>query len=229
MGGLLLCLGNGGVCVSEQTVPSGLAALLIATTPLWMALLDWLWHGAARPSVRMIAGLGLGFVGAGLLVAPGQLAGGERVDPFGALILLMATLSWAIGSLWSRRLALPGSPVLATAMEMLAGGAVTLLVSALAGEWGRLGPASPRSLWALVYLIVFGSMIGFSAYVWLLRVATTAVASTYAFVNPLIAVVLGAALGGETISARIAVAGAAIVAAVVMIILPAPKEATEPV
>lgn len=232
VGGFLLVLGNGGVCMAERTVPSGLTALLIATTPLWMALLDWLWHGAARPSGRMVAGLALGFIGAGLLVAPGKLAGGERVEPVGAAILMLATMSWAVGSLWSRRVELPASPVLATAMEMLAGGLILLAVSGATGEWGRLRPGavSGRSLWALGYLIVFGSMIGFSAYVWLLRVTTTAVASTYAYANPLIAVVLGAVVAGEAISMRILLAGAAIIVAVVLIISePVKREVSEPV
>lgn len=216
----LLVVGNAGVCWAEQWVPSGLTALLIATTPLWMALLDWWWFKGARPSGRMAWGLGLGFVGAGLLVAPGKLAGGEHVSPVGAVALLVATMGWAFGSLRSRRVAMPASPWLATAMEMLAGGVILLVVSAVRGDWAEVAsaPVSERSMWALGYLIVFGSMIGFSAYVWLLQMTTTAVASTYAFVNPLIAVALGAVVAGEAMSARTLVAGAAIVAGTVLII-----------
>lgn len=220
IGGLLLLGGNGGVCWAEQRVPSGLTALMIGTTPLWMLLLDWLWHGAARPSMRTVFGLACGFAGIGLLVSPGQFAGGNFVDPVGATVLIFATLTWAAGSLYSRRAPLPRAPLLATAMEMICGGTLLLATSAITGEWTRLGQThiSLRSVVALGYLIVFGALVAFTAYVWLLRMTTTARVSTYAYVNPLIAVFLGWALAGEQITLRTILAAVAIIVAVVIII-----------
>jgi drug/metabolite transporter (DMT)-like permease len=219
VGGLLLLGGNGGVCWAEQRVPSGLTALLIGTMPLWMILMDWLWHGAKRPTLRMTFGLICGFAGVGLLISPGQFAGSNHVDSVGAVVLIGATVSWAAGSTYSRRAPLPHSPLLATAMEMLMGGVLLLLVSAIAGEWNHGGTlhVSMRSLLALAYLIVFGELIAFSAYIWLLRAASTAVVSTYAYVNPVVAVFLGWALAGEQITSRTLLAAAAIIVAVAII------------
>jgi drug/metabolite transporter (DMT)-like permease len=224
--GAVLYLGNGGVCWAEQRVPSGLTALIIGTTPLWMLLLDWLWHGAARPSARMVLGLACGFAGIGLLVSPGQFAGGSHVDPVGAAVLIFATLTWAAGSLYSRRAPLPHAPLLTTAMEMICGGGLLLAASTITGEWMRLGQThvSLRSALALGYLIVFGALVGFTAYVWLLRVTTTARVSTYAYVNPLVAVYLGWALAGEPVTLRTVLAAAAIIFAVVIIISHPPAE-----
>lgn len=233
VGALLLLVGNGGVCWSEQYIPSGLAALLVATTPLWMVLFDWWGFGGLRPTWQIAVGLGVGIVGAAILVAPGSLAGGGHVDSMGAAAVVIGTISWALGSLYARRATLPASPWLATAMEMITGGVLLLIASALLGEWRGLDVAhmSQRSLGALVYLCIFGSLLGFSSYAWLLRTTSTAVASTYAYVNPLVAVTLGALLGGEQITTRTLLAGAAILAAVV-IIISQPKgaeEVTEPV
>ncbi len=219
VGGLLLLGGNGGVVWAEQHVPSGLTALLIGTVPLWMALLDWLRPGGAKPPKGVIVGLTLGFLGMAILVGPVELAGGDHVDLVGAAVLIFASLSWATGSLYSRRAQLPASPLLATGMEMLAGGALLLIASLLAGEWTRLVPSalSLRSWLALGYLIAFGALIGFTAYIWLLRVTTPAHASTYAYVNPVVAIFLGWAFAGEPLTARTLLAAAVIVAAVVII------------
>jgi drug/metabolite transporter (DMT)-like permease len=219
VGGLLLLGGNGGVVWAEQRVPSGLTALLIATVPLWMVLLNWLRPGGVKPSNGVISGLTLGFIGITLLVGPGELAGGNHVDSLGAAVLIFASLLWAAGSLYSRRAQLPTSPLLATAMEMLAGGALLLTAGLLAGEWTRFAPSalSLRSWLALSYLIVFGALIGFTAYIWLLRVSTPARASTYAYVNPVVAILLGWAFAGEPLTARTLLAAAIIVAAVVVI------------
>ncbi|MCG3119242.1 MAG: putative inner membrane transporter YedA [bacterium] len=219
VGGLLLVGGNGGVVWAEQRVPSGLTALLIATVPLWMALLNWLRPGGVKPDNGVIAGLALGFIGIMLLVGPGELAGGHHVDSLGAAVLIVASLSWAAGSLYSRRAQLPASPLLTTGMEMLTGGALLLIAGSLAGEWTRfeLSALSVRSSLALTYLIVFGALIGFTAYIWLLRVSTPARASTYAYVNPVVAIFLGWALASEPLTARTLLAAAIIVAAVVVI------------
>jgi drug/metabolite transporter (DMT)-like permease len=220
IGGLLLLGGNGGVVWAEQTVPSGLTALIVAIVPLWMVLLDWLRGTGSRPGLGVAAGLLLGFVGVGVLVGPGGLGGGERIDPIGAGVVVLASLLWAIGSLFSRRAELPASQTLATGMEMFAGGVLLLVVAAGTGELRRFDPSavSARSMWALAYLIVFGAIVAFSAYVWLLQKTTPARAATYAYVNPVVAVVLGWALASEPLSPRILLAGAMIVAAVVLIV-----------
>jgi drug/metabolite transporter (DMT)-like permease len=196
-----------------------LTALLIGTVPLWMVLLDWLRPGGVKPSNGVIVGLMLGFIGIALLIGPGKLAGGDHVDLVGAAVLILASLSWATGSLYSRRAQLPVSPLLATAMEMLAGGALLLIASWLAGEWMRFDLSAPslRSWLALGYLIVFGALVGFTAYIWLLRVATPAHVSTYAYVNPVVAIFLGWAFASEPLTARTLLAAAVIVAAVVII------------
>ena len=220
VGGLLLLGGNGGVIWAEQTIPSGLAALIIATVPLWMALLNWLRGDNVRPNLGVTVGLALGLLGIVLLVSPGASETGDNANPLGVLVLVLAALSWSIGSLYSRRASLPSEPLTATAMEMLAGGALLLVAGLLTGEAGqiRLDQISPRSLLALGYLIVFGSLVGFTAYIWLLRVSTPARVSTYAFVNPVVAVFLGWTLAGEALTPRTLVAAAVIVTAVVLIV-----------
>jgi drug/metabolite transporter (DMT)-like permease len=220
VGGLMLLGGNGGVVWAEQRVPSGITALLIATMPLWMALLDWLRPRGVTPTWRGLTGLVLGFAGAIVLVGPGELVGGGRVDPWGAGVLMCASLSWAIGSMRSRSARLPRSPLLATAMEMLAGGVLLTFLGLLTGEGARLDPSvvSLRSLLSLGYLIVFGSLVGFTAYIWILRKTTLARASTYAFVNPVVAVILGWALASEPLTLRTLLAAGVIVPGVWFII-----------
>ena len=192
MGALLLFGGNGGVSWAEKIVPSGVAALLVATVPLWMVLFDWLRPGGLRPTGRVVIGLFLGFAGVAFLVGPSKLAGGGRVDPIGATVLILASLSWAAGSVFSRHLPLPRSPLLGTAMQCFIGGALLIVVGLLAGQGSALRweSVSLRSVLALGYLIMFGSLLGFSAYIWLLGVAPPARVSTYAYVNPVVALVL---------------------------------------
>lgn len=219
VGGLLLLGGNGGVVFAEQRVPSGLAALLVATVPLWMVMLDGAGRGWRRPPIQVLLGIGLGLAGVALLVGPGRFAGGHGVDPLGAAALLFGALCWATGSLYSRRAPLPPSPLLGTAMEMLGGGACLAVAGLLSGEWHRLdlAAASPRSLLAVAYLVIFGSLVGFTAYVWLLKVSTPPLVATYAYVNPVVAVFLGWAFAGEPVTARTLLAAAVIVGAVVLI------------
>ncbi|HPV08670.1 MAG TPA: EamA family transporter, partial [Aggregatilineales bacterium] len=185
IGALLLLGGNGGVTWGEQHIASGLAALLVATVPIWIAALDWLRPGGTRPDGPVIAGLLLGFVGILLLVGPGNLGGGEGNYTLGTLAVLGAAFSWALGSLYSKRAPLPGDALQGIGMEMLAGGVWLWLAGTLAGEWGQLnlGAISLRSGLALAYLTLFGSLVGFTAYVWLLRVVSPARAATYAYVN----------------------------------------------
>ena len=218
--GLLLLLGgNGLVTWAEQWVPSGLTALLVASVPLWMGLLGGMVEPAARPGARGILGIVLGFAGVGILVEPrGELAGDPRTL-VGAAGVLAAALLWATGSLYSRRGHLPRDPILSTGLQMLAGSAGLAAAGTVAGEWARVDPAAvtTRSLLALLYLIVFGSIVAFTAYVWLLRTVAPAKVATYAYVNPAVAVLLGVTLGGEALGARTVVATVVIIAAVVMI------------
>jgi drug/metabolite transporter (DMT)-like permease len=229
IGALMLLIGNGGVAWAERVVPSGLTALLIATMPMWMVLLDWLWHDAARPTARVVVGLAFGFAGAGLLVAPGQFAGGAHVDRLGAVVLFVATVGWAIGSLYSRRAKLPASALFGAAMEMVTGGVLLLVASAMVGEWRGFAwrTVSARSWIATAYLTVFGSMLAYTAYMWLMKVTTPARASTNAFVNPVVAVVLGWWLADEPITPRIMLAALIIVVAVVLIIWHRPPPPAE--
>lgn len=228
IGALLLMGGNGGVILAEQLVPSGVAALIIATVPLWMALFGWL-RGAARPGGGTAIGLALGLSGIVLLVNPGQTVSHGAVNPIGALILLSAALSWSIGSVYSRGAPQPSNPLMSTAMQMLAGGTVMLTIALLRGESAQLhfDQITARSVLALAYLTVFGSLIAFSAYVWLLKVSTPAHVSTYAFVNPIVAVFLGWAFASEELTVRMLIAAAIIIAGVVLITTHRPK--TEPI
>lgn len=229
VGGLLLIGGNGSVCWAMQFVPSGIGALIIATVPLWFVMLDWLLFRARPPTMLTLIGLGVGLVGVYFLISPGRLDT-THVPIGGSLALLSACVFWALGSLLSRRVPLPESPWMATAMEMLTASVGLAMLSMATGELGRTGlrPLDLRAVVSLVYLIVFGSLIAFSAYVWLLGVCTPAVVSTYAYVNPVIAVLLGAALNNETINARLVFGAAAIVAAVLLITLQAPRKPTLP-
>jgi drug/metabolite transporter (DMT)-like permease len=180
--GLFLLLGgNGSVVWAEQRVASGIAALLVGSSPLWMVLLDALRPGGRRPGLLTLAGVLLGFGGIVLLVGPGQVAGGaHEIYPPGIIALLVGAFLWAVGSLYGRSARLPSSPLLGTGMEMLTGGVGLLLAGTLTGEWSRLdlGGITVTSLLGLLYLIFFGSLIGYASYTWLLRVAPTPLVST---------------------------------------------------
>lgn len=216
LGAFLLLAGNGGVVWAEQRVSSGLAALLISTEPIWIVFLVWLRSGRERPHPRVLAGLLLGLVGLVMLVRPSPAGG---VDLLGAAAILVASLSWAWGSLYGQRAPLPSSQLAATGMQMLGGGALLLLASTLAGEPARFDGAavSLRSALSLGYLIVFGAVVAFTAYVWLLRVAPPVLVSTYAYVNPVVAVFLGWALAGEPLAAGTLGAAAVILTGVALI------------
>lgn len=221
VGALLLVGGNGGVVWAEQTVPSGLAALLVATEPLWVVLIDWARPRGMRPKRGEMAGLLLGFVGVAVLVSPADLLGGAlEVDPVGASVLVLASLSWAIGSVYSRHTPAPESPLMMTGMKMLMGGLFLVALGTVSGEWARLDPTSIslKSWLAFAYLVVFGAVIGFTAYIWLLRNTTLARASTYAYVNPVVAVMLGWVLAGEPLNSRVILAAGIIVVGVVVVV-----------
>ena len=201
IGALLLLLGNGGVVWAEQRVSSGMAALLICSEPMWIVMFAWLRRDGRRPSPLVVAGLLVGLAGLALLVRPG-LGGGGAVDPLGVVAVLISSISWAAGSLYVQRATLPSSPLLATSMQMLCGGLLLFATGALTGEPARfaLSQVSTGSILAVLYLIVFGSLIGFTAYTWLLRSASPVLVSTYAYVNPVVAVFLGWALASEPVT-----------------------------
>ena len=224
VGGLLLLGGNGLVVWSELRIPSGVAALLGGTTPVWMVLFDSLRRGGVRPALQVIAGVALGLAGLAWLIGPSSLAGGERIDLIGAGAVVISSITWAAGSIYQRHAPMPASPWLSTAMQMLAGGAALLIVGVALGELPQVNVAffSLRSVLAFLYLVVFGSIMAFSAYVWLLRVSTPSRVSTHTYVNPVVAVLLGWALAGEPLTPRMIVAAAVIVGGVALITL-APK------
>jgi len=219
IGGLLLLGGNGGVVWAQQTVPSGIAALVVAAVPLWIILVDWLRPEGKRPNALVWLGLAVGFGGVVLLVMGKNQLGQRIVNPAGAIALIFATLTWAFGSVYSRHAPKPGSALLSVAMQMMAGGLLQFIAGFALGEahrfsWERITPASA---WAFVYLTLVGSLVGFTAYVWLLQVSTPARVSTYAYVNPLIAVALGHWILKEPVPKSILLAGALILTAVILI------------
>jgi drug/metabolite transporter (DMT)-like permease len=219
IGAFLLLGGNASVAWAEQRVPSGLAAVLIAVAPIWMVGLEWA-RGGSRPRKRVIAGLLLGLAGVGLLVSSRD-SPGTTVDPVGAVILILASASWAWGSVLSKSAPLPKSPFLATSMEMIAGGILLLLTAAVAGQFNGFNPAKVSASAALAwgYLVVFGSLVGFTAYIWLLGVTSIAKAGTYAYVNPIVAVLLGWAILHEPVTMRMLLAAGVILLGVALVSL----------
>ncbi len=230
-GFLLFLCGTGAVIWAEKgehAIPSGVAALVVATEPLSFVLIEAV-RRRRMPKGAIFAGLALGLVGLAILVGPGNLLGSQRFDLAACAVLVVGTFCWASGSLYSRGSRMPESPVMATAVTLLGGGACLAALGVLTGELGRFDPAgvSSRSVVAVLYNFVFGSIVGFSAYLWLLRVTTASRASTYAYVNPIVAVFLGWALAGEALSPRIFLAAAVIVGAVALIIRAGGEEAPE--
>jgi drug/metabolite transporter (DMT)-like permease len=224
-GGLLLGVGNGTVSWAEQWVPSGITALIVSSVPLWMTVLPWLARRGPAPRPLVLVGVVAGLGGVAVLLVGGASGhpAGARVAGGGAwapAMLLFATLIWSVGSLWSRKLPLPSAPFMATAAEMLTAAPMMFIASAVRGELGGLSAQmlAPRPLAAVGYLVVFGSIGGFGSYVWLLQNVSAARASTYAFVNPLIAVLVGWAIAGEPIGARTLAATPLIVLSVAAVV-----------
>ena len=225
VGTLLLALGNGGVVIAEHYIPSSLAALLVATVPFWIVLLGWMFMGKGRPNWKVASGLLIGFLGVWLLIS-GQttnaVAASESSNQlFGAVVIIGASLAWAAGSLYGTRAPAVKSAILGSGMQMLAGGTVLLIIGTVTGEWSTFDAAQVSSVsWiALAYLIVFGAIVAYTAYSWLLKNASPTSVTTYAYVNPAVAVVLGWAIAGESMTAQMLVGAAIIVGSVALITL----------
>jgi drug/metabolite transporter (DMT)-like permease len=218
-GGFLLLGGNGAVVWAEQFVPSGLTALLVSILPFWLVIIEWVRPPRKRPHAAVLVGLVLGFIGIVVLIGPADLGGHGDVRPIGALVLILGSLSWAIGSFYSRDAELPKSGLLTTGMEMLCGGALLLIVGLLSGELSQFDVhrISGASAAGLIYLVTFGSLIGFTSYIWLLDKVSPARLGTYAYVNPVVAVILGWAIAGEKLSVRTGIAAVIVICAVALI------------
>jgi drug/metabolite transporter (DMT)-like permease len=216
IGSALLLGGNGGVILAERTVPTGIVALLVAASPLWMAVINRLAF-KRKLSPQTIVGLLVGFAGVGLLIG---MPGDGHIDPLGGFLAVLAPICWAAGSVYARHVPMPKRPLVGTAMQMICGGVLFAVAGILAGEPGRLhlGEISVTSWLALAYLVVFGSLVGFTYYAWLLRAAPLPLVSTYAYVNPVIAVLLGWLFLAEPLSLRTFVAGGVVVLAVALIV-----------
>jgi drug/metabolite transporter (DMT)-like permease len=218
-GALMLCFGNGAVSWAEQRVPSGLASLLVAVVPLWMVLVDWLRPRGKRPQATVVAGVIVGLAGLIVLVGPGSFTGHGDVDAAGAIVLIVGSLAWAAGSVFNRQGARPDSAAMSTGLQMIGGSVALLLLGVMRGELAdvHLTHISTASWAGWIYLVTFGSLVGFTAYIYLLQTVSPAKASTYAYVNPLVAVLLGWAIAGETVTLRSLGAAAIILGGVAMI------------
>ena len=220
VGAALLLGGNGLVAWAEQRVPSGIAALMITTSPFWLVLFEALRAGGTKPTWQAILGLFVGFGGVFILIGPTEITGAEGVfDPFGITLLLFAPLFWSMGSIYARGADMPKSTLLSTGMQMLTGAVALFIVSMMKGELSgfSLGLVSMRSWLGLAYLITFGSLVGFVSYGWLLHNAPVSLMSTYAYVNPVVAVLLGNLFADEPLNGRILIATAIIIGSVVFI------------
>ena len=218
-GVLMITFGNGAVVWSEQIVPSGVVALIVSMVPIWMVLIDWLRPGGVRPRLPVFAGLALGIAGIVFLIGPSAIMGRGHVPTAGAVVLLLGALSWAFGSIVTRRADRPRSALVTTAIQMAAGGVAFVIMALAFGEFRDFSFSGivAKSWIGLLYLIFLGSLIGFTAYVYLLGKVSAAKAATYAYVNPIVAVFLGWAIAREPIGARTVIAAVVILAGVAII------------
>jgi drug/metabolite transporter (DMT)-like permease len=228
-GMLMLCFGNGAVGWAEQRLSSGIAALIVAVVPLWMVLLDWWRPRGSRPGAKTILGVLVGLAGLAVLVGIGDVRASGSVDKTAAIILVLGSLSWAAGSVYNKHGVQPESSAMATGAQMLGGSVILVIVGALTGELNGFSIAAvSRESWlGWIYLVTFGSLIGFTAYIYLLKAVSPAKAATYAYVNPIVAVLLGWAIADETVTRRMILGAAIILGAVAMITLSPPSESIE--
>jgi drug/metabolite transporter (DMT)-like permease len=222
IGACLLLAGNGGVTISEKYIDSGLAALIVAIVPIYIVLLGWMTGMAPKPTPIMWLALVGGFVGVGILFGPALhfSSNDGRHPAIGISILLVSSFIWSVGSLYSRVAKHAASPFLTAAQQMLCGGMLLLFVGIATGELRRLHPGSISmlSLGSFVYLVIIGAVVGYTAYIWLLRHCEPAKVATYAYVNPIVAVLLGALFAGETVTMRTLIAAALIIGSVALVI-----------
>lgn len=219
IGTLLLLGGNGLVSFAEQRIASGVAALIVGTVPLWLVVIEALRSGGTKPTRQAIVGLIVGFVGIYLLVGPSESTGKLQFDTIGTIAVIVASSLWSLGSIYSRSADVPKSALMTTGAEMLAGSVPIFLVSLVLGEWQtfNIAQVSSESWLGLLFLITFGSMVGFVAYIWLLQNAPISLVATYAYVNPLVAVFLGNWLAREPLTPRILAATGIIIGSVIFI------------
>ena len=220
LGVLFFLCGNGAVTWVEQWMSSGLTAVLVAMVTAWTVLLEWFRPGGKRPPPAVLVGIVTGFFGVALLLLPGRVTGPKDVNLAGALTLMVSSFLWAVGSIYSQKATLPRHIGLTSGMQMLVGGGLLLLAGTLVGEWPQLHlqSVSPKSVFAFLYLFSVGSLIGFTAFSWLLKVSTPSKVSTYGYVNPVFAVLLGWAFAGEVLTLRSLAAAAVILGSVAVII-----------
>src|SRR5438477_707796 len=220
IGGFLLLGGNGGVTLSEKYIDTGLAAVVVATVPIYIVLLSWITRATPRPRLPVLLGLAGGFIGVGVLMAPAiHFPANDSQRPLlGMLILLVASFLWSVGSLYSRNATSADSPFLAAAQQMICGGALLFLVGLVTRENVNLHTITTHSIWAWIYLVLIGAIIGFSAYIYLLRHCDPTTVATYAYVNPIVAVILGVSFRGELLTSRTIVAAVLIIGSVAIVI-----------
>ena len=229
VGSLLLLGGNGLISLAETTIPSGITALIVATIPMFMVLVEALRPGGIRPTPLQVIGLLIGFSGVALLIGPAEFGGVREFSLISGFITLFAAVLWSLGSIYSRNADLPQSTLLFTGMEMLMGSLGLIIVSLVKGEFVnfQIAAVSTRSLLGLIYLISIGSLLGFTSYAWLLRNAPISLISTYAYVNPIVAVFLGNIFAKEVVSSRIVIAALIIVGSVLLVNLAKKQPAVE--
>lgn len=218
-GGLLLVGGNGGVVWAQQTVPSGVTALVVASVPLWIMLVEWLRPGGRRPTRLVVLGLAIGMIGVAVIVMGRGPLGQRVIDPVAATVLVAGNISWAVGSIYTRYARKPESALLGVGIQMLCGGVLQFLLGLCLGEYHQLNLSNitATSAWAFVYLTLIGSLVGYTAYIWLLQVSTPSRVSTHAYVNPFVAVLLGWWFLNEPIPHSVLIAGALILSSVILI------------
>lgn len=231
VGTLLLLGGNGLVSLAEKNIPSGIAALVISTSPFWLVLFESMRAGGTKPNWQSILGLVIGFSGVFLLIGPTEITGsGQELNTASVVMLLIAPFLWSLGSIYARGADMPKSTLMSTGMQMLTGSVSLFIVSVLTGELSgfSFGEVSTLSWWGLLYLITFGSLVGFVSYGWLLHNAPVSLTSTYAYVNPVVAVFLGWLLANEDLNARIGIASAIIIGSVIFINITRQMSARKP-
>jgi drug/metabolite transporter (DMT)-like permease len=216
----LMLIGNAGVAFAVQRIPTGISAVIVALTPMWLVLFDWMQHRQRRPTNAVILGIVLGVAGI-ITLKFGEAGSANQLDLVGVLLNIVATLGWAAASIWGRTAARASSPVTTCAMQMLAGGAIVLALSPFFEEWSSVRVTElPASFWwSWSYLVVFGSLFGFTAYIWLLQHVSAAKVGTYAYVNPIVALAIGIMLNGEKLTGARIVACALILVGVIVITL----------